>query len=104
MVNEKEIQEINKTFRKKNNATNVITFEYGIEHDCLIGDIVICPPIVKMEAEQQKKTFQDHAAHITIHGVLHALGFDHLNEEDAMRMEAIEIEILNKFNIKNPYL
>lgn len=104
IVDEREIRELNRTFRKKDNGTNVITFEYGIENGCLSGDIIICFSIVKIEAIQQKKTFQDHAAHITIHGVLHALGFDHLNSEDAVKMESMEIEILNKFNIKNPYL
>ncbi|AGF48836.1 rRNA maturation RNase YbeY [Candidatus Kinetoplastidibacterium galati] len=104
MVNEKEIKELNRNFRKKNNSTNVITFEYGIENGYLMGDIIICLPVVEKEAIQQKKNFLDHAAHITIHGVLHALGFDHSNNEDAVKMEALEIEILNKFNIRNPYL
>lgn len=104
MVNEIEIKELNRSFRKKNNATNVITFEYGIENEYLTGDIIICFPIVEMESIKQKKNFQDHAAHITIHGVLHALGFDHLNNEDTLKMETLEIEILDKFKIKNPYL
>jgi probable rRNA maturation factor len=70
----------------------------------LLGDLVICAPLIAQEAKQQHKLPAHHWAHITIHGVLHLLGYDHIEEQDAEQMEALEIEILHKLNIANPYL
>ena len=70
----------------------------------LLGDIVICAPVVAREAKEQNKNNHSHWAHMVIHGVLHLTGFDHIDPEDADRMESLEINILKKLNYKNPYL
>ena len=69
----------------------------------LLGDLVICAPLIAEEALQQNKQSQHHWAHITIHGILHLLGYDHIQDQDAEEMEALEIQILHKLNIVNPY-
>ena len=105
LVDLTEAKELNAAYRGKNYATNVLTFEYGLQHDAsLIGDIIICVPILMREAGEQGKTFLQHAAHLSIHGVLHALGYDHLKLKDAKRMEALEINILQSLGIPNPYI
>lgn len=102
--NENEARQLNKQYRDKDYATNVLTFEYGIDPTgTLSGDIVICTAILEKEALEQQKPFLHHAAHLCVHGVLHALGYDHLIEEDAEEMESLEIDILNQFEIPNPY-
>ena len=97
---------INKTFTGKDYATNVLSFPYEPlrgEKTALLGDIVICPSIVGKEAEEQGKRLRDHYAHLTVHGVLHLLGFDHQNEAEATRMENHERRILAEFGIADPY-
>jgi len=83
----------------------VLTFEYGVDPEGTArGDIVVCVPVLVREAREQKKAFLDHAAHLTIHGVLHALGYDHIKVRDARRMEALETAILARIGISDPYL
>jgi probable rRNA maturation factor len=94
IVNEEEGQYLNKTYRKKNYPTNVLTFEY--EHKPkVIADLVLCAPVIAKEAKDQHKTLRDHYAHLLVHGTLHAQGWDHETSlADAHEMEALEIKIL----------
>ena len=103
------MQELNKAFRDQDKPTNVLSFPAG-EIDGLpadsglpLGDIVICAAVVKDEAEDQGKSLLDHWAHMIVHGTLHLLGFDHLEEADAAAMESLEIQILGDHGIANPY-
>ena len=106
IVDETESKMLNETYRKKTGATNVLSFpaetrEFVPE---LLGDIVICAEKVINEAEQQNKNVINHWAHLVIHGVLHLLGYDHINDTDAEVMEAKEIAILKSLGYENPYL
>jgi len=94
IVNEEECQYLNKTYRKKNYPTNVLTFDY--EHKPkVIADLVLCAPVIAKEAKDQHKTLRDHYAHLLVHGTLHAQGWDHETSlADAHEMEALEIKIL----------
>ncbi|MCS5586418.1 MAG: rRNA maturation RNase YbeY [Gammaproteobacteria bacterium] len=106
VVSEAEIQDLNKKYRDKDQPTNVLSFpsDLPVEIDELIlGDVVICTPVVVSEAIVQNKTFEHHLTHMAIHGTLHLLGFDHIEESDANEMEALEIKILEKIKIANPY-
>ena len=85
----------------------MLSFSYEGESNIapdLLGDIIICAPVVTSEAKEQNKNNHAHWAHMVIHGVLHLTGFDHIDPEDAGRMESLEINILEKLNYKNPYL
>ncbi|MGO1767374.1 MAG: rRNA maturation RNase YbeY [Advenella sp.] len=105
LVDTEEARELNSQFRARAYATNVLTFEYGIDPDGTArGDIVLCVPVLRQEAEQQRKTLRQHAAHLVIHGVLHALGYDHENEDDAVHMEATETRLLASLGFPDPYL
>lgn len=105
LVGQAEGRQLNRDFRERNYATNVLTFEYGVGPDGVArGDIVICKPVLVREAREQGKRFEDHAAHLTIHGTLHALGYDHLDDEDARHMEALETAALARMGIADPYL
>ncbi len=98
-------RKLNNDFRKRNYATNVLAFEYGIDPlDIMRGDIIICLPILLIETLNQNKCFLDHTAHLVIHGVLHTLGYDHIKNEDAICMESLESKILISMNIADPYL
>lgn len=104
LVGADEAHELNSQFRGRDYATNVLTFEYGIDPDGIArGDIILCVPVLRREAQEQHKTLQQHAAHLVIHGVLHALGYDHENEDDAVRMEAIETALLAGLGFPDPY-
>lgn len=97
---------INKTFTGKDYATNVLSFPYEPlrgEKTAVLGDIVICPAVVENEAKEQDKRLRDHYAHLTVHGVLHLLGFDHQDEAEAKRMEDQERRVLYDFGIADPY-
>jgi probable rRNA maturation factor len=104
-VGRSEGRKLNAAYRQKDYATNVLTFPYeeqpGIDH--LYADIIICPPVVEKEAKEQQKTFLQHLAHLTIHGTLHAQGFDHEDEIEAQAMEELEVAILKKLKQPNPY-
>ncbi|OVZ57567.1 rRNA maturation RNase YbeY [Pigmentiphaga sp. NML080357] len=104
LVGSAEGRRLNREFRQRDYATNVLTFEYGAGPDGVVGgDIVLCLPVLAAEAKTQKKPFLHHAAHLVVHGVLHSLGYDHLNERDAKRMEALETRILAEMAIPDPY-
>jgi len=106
LVNITESQQLNKQYRQKDKPTNVLSFPFevpeGIELN-LLGDLVICAQVVEEEAKAQKKELFDHWTHMVIHGCLHLLGYDHINDTDANEMEALEVEILAKLEIANPY-
>lgn len=106
LVDESESAELNQQYRHKFGPTNILSFPFeapeGVELD-LLGDLVICAPLISKEAAEQHKLPFHHWAHITIHGVLHLLGYDHIDENEAEEMEALEIKLLNMLNIPNPY-
>ena len=101
LTDDVEIHEINKTYRNMDKPTNVLSFELG--DDVLLGDIYISYDTVKKEAREQGISFHDHVAHMVVHGMFHLLGYDHLNDQEAMLMEMKEIKVLKKMGIKNPY-
>jgi probable rRNA maturation factor len=103
IVDEAEGRALNLAYRNKDYATNVLTFPIT-EAPYLLGDIVICAPIVAKEAAEQGKTIAAHYAHLTVHGVLHLHGYDHEIDAQAELMEAIEIQTLAKLGYANPYL
>ncbi len=101
-----EARAINRKYRGKDYATNVLSFAYEPlpgEKTGLLGDLVICPSVVAREAAKQGKKPRDHYAHLTIHGTLHLLGLDHENAGEAERMEALEAKILSGLGIADPY-
>jgi probable rRNA maturation factor len=106
LVNPDESQQLNHQYRHKNKPTNVLSFPFevpdGIELN-LLGDLVICAHVVEQEADAQNKALFDHWAHMVIHGCLHLLGYDHINDSDAQEMETLEIAILAKLSINDPY-
>ena len=107
VVDANKSQELNKTFRGKDYPTNVLSFPADIQlpvGPTILGDIAICLPVVKREADEQSKRFDQHFAHMVVHGCLHLLGYDHEDEHDADQMEAKEIGILENLGYPNPYL
>lgn len=107
LTNDKEIRHLNKKYRNIDKATNVLSF--SIESDAylselkMIGDLVISKDRITYEANEQKKTFNEHFAHMLIHGFLHLLNFSHENDKNSNLMEKKEVELLSKLNIPNPY-
>lgn len=107
IVDSEESQQLNHQYRDKNKPTNVLSFPFevpdGVELS-LLGDLVICADVVKAEASEQNKPLAAHWAHMIIHGCLHLLGYDHIREDDAEEMEALEVKLLASLNINNPYI
>jgi len=104
-VDQTEGQALNTQFRQKPKATNVLTFAYGLQKDnMLTADIIICVPVLTQEAKEQNKRFDHHAAHLIVHGTLHALGFDHIDDVQAHEMESLETAILAQMKTPNPYV
>ncbi|MGH8492785.1 MAG: rRNA maturation RNase YbeY [Moraxellaceae bacterium] len=114
LVDEAEGRALNHEYRERDYATNVLSFPSELpdflqeqlreQMEVLpLGDLVICAPVVAREASEQGKISQDHWAHLTVHGVLHLLGFDHIEDEEAETMEALEIRVLAGLGIADPY-
>lgn len=95
------IQGLNKQWRGKDKPTNVLSFPQ--DEPELLGDVILAFETVKREAKEQDKTFENHVSHLVIHGILHLLGHDHEEDEEAEAMESLEIEILQSLGVKNPY-
>ena len=103
IVGLEEGQALNRDYRQKDDATNVLTFDYS-QAPLVTADLVLCAPVVAKEAKENKKTLRDHYAHLLVHGTLHAQGYDHeTSAADADAMEAHEVTILARLGIKNPY-
>jgi probable rRNA maturation factor len=103
-VTEKEGRTLNRSYRDKDYATNVLTFNYHeSEEQATHADIVLCSDVLMRESEEQKISLEQHAAHLIVHGVLHAQGYDHEDEADAVEMEALETEILLGLGFPDPY-
>jgi probable rRNA maturation factor len=106
LVDEVESAELNSTYRGKTGPTNVLSFPFDSAFPMeprLLGDLVICSNIVEKEALAQNKAKQDHWAHIVVHGCLHLLGYDHIEDDEADQMEALEVTILKSLLINDPY-
>jgi probable rRNA maturation factor len=106
VVDEMESQTLNSQYRGKHSPTNVLSFPANLPKDipvCHLGDIVICAGVVKREAEQQGKEARAHWAHMVVHGTLHLLGYDHINDADASIMESLETKILTGLLFPPPY-
>jgi probable rRNA maturation factor len=101
VVDEAEGRELNKAYRGKDYATNVLTFV--LDEEPLYGDVIVCAPVVEREASEQRKDLLAHYAHMTIHALLHLQGYDHENDEDAAGMEALETQLMLKLRYPDPY-
>ena len=103
IVGEDEGRQLNRDYRHKDYATNVLTFDYSQE-PLVTADLVLCAPVVEREAREQNKSLEEHYAHLLVHGTLHAQGWDHeTSEEDAQEMEAYETAILQELGFADPY-
>ncbi|MFM2482214.1 rRNA maturation RNase YbeY [Celerinatantimonas sp. YJH-8] len=106
LVEPEESQALNHQYREKNRPTNVLSFPFqsppGIDLG-LLGDLVICKSVVEKEALEQNKPLSHHWAHMVVHGCLHLLGYDHIEDDEAEEMEALEVKILSTLNIADPY-
>lgn len=106
LVDEDEIQKLNREYRGKDNSTNVLSFPSNLPevvNSDLLGDLVICAPVVVRESQEQDKTLESHWVHMVVHGVLHLLGYDHQDEDDAQAMERLEREVMSGLGFQDPY-
>jgi len=103
IIDRDESARLNKTFRKKDGATNILSFHYEEADQQSLGDLAICAAVIEDEATNQGKALEAHWAHIFIHGILHLAGYDHINEQDAQEMESLECEILQTLGYADPY-
>ena len=106
IVDEPESQALNREYRQKDKPTNVLSFPADLPDVVdipLLGDLVICAPVVIREANEQHKPAEAHWAHMVVHGVLHLMGYDHIEDDDAEVMEALEIQLLGKMGFDSPY-
>jgi probable rRNA maturation factor len=106
IADETESQELNNQYRGKDYPTNVLSFPADIPEEVgvpLLGDLVVCAPVVEREAQEQGKTLAAHWAHMLVHGSLHLLGFDHIEDGEAEEMEALETEIITGLGYPAPY-
>lgn len=101
-VEEEEGKQLNAQFRKKDYATNILTFDY-VREPVVEADLVVCVPVLRKEAKEQNKTLEEHLAHLLVHGALHALGYDHMNDDEATVMEKKETEIVMDLGFQPPY-
>jgi probable rRNA maturation factor len=99
VVGAAEARKLNRAFRQRDYATNVLSFAYSGRQ----GDVVLCHPVIRREARAQGKTLAAHYAHLVVHGVLHLHGLDHLRARDAQRMERAEVRILRRLGVADPY-
>ena len=108
IVDSEESQSLNSQYRNKDKPTNVLSFSFEMP-ECaageteILGDLVVCAPVVAAEAKEQNKALFDHWAHMIVHGVLHLLGFDHIKDSEALEMEQLERDILAVLSISDPY-
>ena len=104
-VDAEEGRTLNRNYRDKDYATNVLTFAYTEDEDSPVtqADIILCTDVLQREASEQGKPVESHTAHLVVHGVLHAQGYDHETDEEAAEMEALEVEILSTLGYTNPY-
>lgn len=102
IVGEVEGRALNRSYRGQDHATNVLTFDYARE-PVVMADLVLCAPVVKREALAEGKALASHYAHLLVHGALHAQGHDHLTDADALRMEALESQIMLGLGLDDPY-
>jgi probable rRNA maturation factor len=108
MVSPEEITELNHQYRQQNKATNVLAFPAALPENItldypLLGDLIICPLVLDKESLELEKTLEEHWAHTIIHGVLHLLGYDHIKEQDAKIMQALETKLLAKLGFADPW-
>lgn len=107
LADDDEVHQLNHAYRGKDKATNVLSFVDGTplpdDSALCLGDIIIAKTVLEKEAKAENKKISQHLQHLTVHGVLHLFGFDHINDHDADMMEALEIDILHTLNIPNPY-
>lgn len=106
IVDETESQELNSQYRGKDKPTNVLSFPADIPDEVgvpLLGDLVVCAPVVEREAKEQGKTLEAHWAHMLVHGTLHLLGYDHIEDDEANVMEALEIRLITQLKFPAPY-
>ena len=102
LVDAEEGRALNRDFRKKDYATNVLTFDYA-QAPVVMADLIICAPVIEQEAIEQGKTLEAHYAHMLVHGALHAQGWDHIKKKEAEAMEALEREIMATLGFDDPY-
>lgn len=106
IVDQLESAYLNETYRKKSGATNILSFPFENDEELatpLFGDLVVCAEIVAQQAQEQARPIIDHWAHLIVHGVLHLLGYDHIQEQEAIVMETFEVKILHELGYEDPY-